>query len=90
MKSKQYLKYSVKLTIFTSLCVSLRCLWSIRYNLYSFVTKGGSEGEGDGQFLHPHVPANDAQGNLFVTNRDLQMFRSSQIMVIIMKSGIEG
>ena len=42
-----------------------------KIQLYSFVTKGGSEGEGDGQFLHPHVPANDAQGKLFVTNREL-------------------
>ena len=70
MKSKQYLKYSVKLTIFTSFCVSLRCLWSIRYNVL-ICYEGGSEGEGDGQFLHPHVPANDAQGKLFVTNREL-------------------
>jgi hypothetical protein len=22
----------------------------------TFITKWGSEGEGDGQFLHPHVP----------------------------------
>ena len=31
----------------------------------------GSEGEGDGQFLHPHIPANDAQGKLFVTDRNI-------------------
>jgi 6-bladed beta-propeller len=45
----------------------------------------------DGQFLHPHVPANDAEGKLFVTDRDLanvQVFTGDG--EFIMKWGSEG
>jgi len=37
----------------------------------TFVTAWGTKGEGDGQFLHPHVPAVDSEGNVYVSDRDL-------------------
>ena len=37
----------------------------------TFVTTWGTKGERDGQFLHPHIPAVDSQGNIYVSDRDL-------------------
>ena len=57
----------------------------------NFVTKWGTEGEADGQFLHPHVAAVDSEGNVYVTDRDLanvQKFTNDG--QFIMKWGSEG
>jgi hypothetical protein len=37
----------------------------------TFVTTWGTKGEANGQFLHPHVPAVDSEGNVYVSDRDL-------------------
>lgn len=55
------------------------------------MTKWGTEGEADGQFLHPHVAAVDSEGNVYVTDRDLanvQKFTNNG--EFLMKWGSEG
>jgi DNA-binding beta-propeller fold protein YncE len=45
----------------------------------NFLSKWGSQGEGDGQFLHPHSLELDSEGNVYVTdmaNYNVQKFDS--------------
>ena len=46
------------------------------YRIQVFTSNGTfvtacTKGEGDGQFLHPHVPGVDSEGNVYVSDRDL-------------------
>lgn len=58
---------------------------------YSFVTKWGSQGTDDGQFLRPHDLDFDSEGNVYVSDRDrndIQKFTPNG--TFLMKWGSEG
>ncbi|MBF0336416.1 MAG: hypothetical protein HQL05_01155 [Nitrospirae bacterium] len=60
---------------------------------YSFVTKWGSFGSGDGQFYHPSAVAIDASGNVLIAdsyNNRIQKFTSSGTFITTWGSGGSG
>ncbi len=81
-------KYSKNLIILSIVAVFLFSLGINESNLvsgmeseeYSFVSKMGSKGSGDGQFDTPHTMAFDPSGNMYITdtkNARVQKFDSN-------------
>ena len=60
---------------------------------YSFISKMGSKGSGDGQFITPHTVAFDSSGNMYVTdtkNSRVQKFDSNGTFRDVEGEGVVG
>ncbi|HEY7694743.1 MAG TPA: hypothetical protein VH797_01420, partial [Nitrososphaeraceae archaeon] len=79
--SKNLVILSIVITFLFSLSISeSNLVKGLESDEYSFVSRMGSKGTGDGQFDTPHTIAFDPSGNLYITdtkNARVQKFDSN-------------